>query len=421
MAKRWQQTSQKFGTEEEGTVAVLFGLMSFVLFVTGALAVDFSRVNDMRSGIATAVDAASLAAGRAMLDGKLNDGEIKVLATKYFNEDVKSVKAFGTIGKPDIKIDRDNGTVDIDVASSVKLTLSRVAGYQTMKIPVSSAATYKQKDIEVGMALDITGSMGEVVGGKRKIDALKAAFGRFADRLIPDQKSTGNRVRIGLAPYSAAINLGKYAADVSQRRSKDGCVVERRNGQFTDLAVIPSPFGSTPDPLAFLVKADTKTNLQCPPAVLMPLSDDKTALLASVNSYRLATTTGGHFGVQWAWNVVSDKWGGIWGGASAPDSMSRVQEGKLLKAVVLMTDGEFNTAYHGKSSTEQALALCSAMKAEGIVVFSVAFNAPAEAQKTLKSCASDGSQYYANAANPEQLDAAFNSFAASLTDLRVSR
>ena len=431
MSKRWQHTSQGFGTNEEGSVALLFGLMSFVLFVTGALAVDYSRVIDMRSGVASAVDAASLAAGRAMLDGKLDDGEIIALATKYFNEDVKVVKPLGTVGQPDIRLDREAGTVDIDVASSVKMTLARVAGFQTMKIPVLSAATYKQKDIEVGMALDMTGSMGDVVGGKRKIDALKAAFGRFADRLIPDQKSTANRVRIGLAPYSAGINLGKYAADVSQKRSLDGCVTERRNGEFTDTPVPLLPVGAALNPLTFQVKADGikdldptegqgGNNYYCPPAALMPLTDDKTALLASVNSYQPAASTGGHLGVQWAWNLVSDKWGGTWG-ANVGDSMSQVKDGKLLKAVVLMTDGIFNTSFHGKMSSEQGLALCSAMKAEGIVVFSLAFNAPAAAQKTLRACASDGTQYYANAASPDELDKAFNSFAASLNNLRVSK
>ncbi len=432
MCKRWQHFVKDFRKNDGGSVMIIFGLMSFVLFAVSALAVDYSRVLDVRSRTIGAVDSASLAAGRAMLDGKLTDGEVVDLATSYFNSNIKVAKGMATIGTPSVTIDRDNGAVNIDVKSTVTTTFGRFAGLDKMDIPVSSAATYKQKDVEVGMALDITGSMGDVVGGQRKIDALKAAFEKFADRLIPDQKTAGQQVRIGLAPYSAAINLGKYANDVTDNRSTDGCVVERRSGEASDSAVPKFPNGSVTNVKAFLVKADGVNDTDpmeglqngayhCPPAVVMPLSDSKDELKASVNGYNLATSTGGHFGIQWAWNLVSDKWGANWGGSSAPASNQLVKDGKLLKAVVLMTDGIFNTAFHGKTSAEQAIALCTAMKSSDVVVFAVAFNAPADAQKTLKSCASTGQQYYANANSPKELQDAFDSFAGQLSQLRITK
>lgn len=439
MSKRWQQLGKNFSTSDDGAIAVLFSLMTFAMFLVSALAVDYGRANDMRTRIASSIDNASLAAGRAMLDGKLSDGEISDLAKKYFRENVKSVKKLGTIGEANVSINRKAGTVDIDVASSIKLTLARVAGFQTMGIPVSSSATYKQRDVEVGMALDITGSMDEVVGGKRKIDALKAAFQQFADRIIPDQQDAGYRARIGLAPYSAGINLGKYASLVSEKRSTDGCVTERRSGAQTDMAV-----GSaivSPNPSAFLVSKDGKDDIDnsdgqtpkgaytCPSASLVPLTDDKDALVRAVNNFQAGGWTAGHFGIQWAWNLVSDQWGSTWGGGGAPDSYSRVSDEKLIKAVVLMTDGSFNTAFHGDKATNgnwsktQAVSLCNAMKAsgKGVVVFSVAFNAPLDAQKTLKACASAGTGYYVNANSPKELEDAFNGFAAKLTQLRISK
>ena len=419
MSKHWQHLVKGFGKDEQGVVALLFGLMTMVLFTLSALAVDYSRVLNMRSRITTSVDAASLAAGRAMLDGKLSDGDIITMATAYFTENVKPAAPFGTVGTPTIKINRVSGTVDIDVQSSVKMTLANIAGFDKLDIPVVSTAVYQQKDIEVGMALDVTGSMNDFAGGQRKIDALKTAFGKFADRIIPDQENAAQKVRIGLAPYSASINLGSYAAVASANKSTDGCVSERKSGAFGD--------GTDP----FLVKADGINDVDpteglgskftCPQAALMPLSDDKAALKASVNAYSLSAATGGHFGVQWAWNLVSDKWASNWGSAGAPDSYDRIQDGKLLKAVVLMTDGIFNTAFHGQTSAQQAISLCNAMKSKGVVVFAVAFGAPAAAQQTLKSCATAGSQYYANAADPAQLEAAFDSFAAQLTALRISK
>jgi Flp pilus assembly protein TadG len=432
MYKRWQEFIKDFSENDRGSVMMIFGLMAFVLFTVCALAVDYSKALNVRSRTVGAVDSASLAAGRAMLDGKMTEGEIVTLATNFFNANIKVVKNMAAVGSPSIVIDRDAGTVNIDVNSTVTTTFGRFAGLNKLDIPVSSAATYKSKDVEVGMALDITGSMNDSVGGQRKIDALKSAFDKFADRLIPDQKTAGQKVRIGLAPYASGINLGKYAGDVTDLRSTDGCVTERRSGEASDNAVPKFPKDSVDNQKAFLVKADgvddvdpveglQKGAFHCPPSVAMPLSDDKNALKASVNSYQPDSWTGGHLGIQWAWNMISDKWGSNWGGGSSPDSYQLVKDGKLLKAVVLMTDGIFNTSFHGKSSAQQATELCSSMKSLGVVVFAVAFNAPADAQKTLKACATAGTQYYANANSPKELQDAFDSFAGQLSQLRITK
>jgi Flp pilus assembly protein TadG len=432
MNAQWKQVVKTFRSDERGAVAILFGIMTFVLFIMGALAIDYSRAIDMRSRIMSAVDAASLAAGRALLDGKLSDAEISDLANAFFNENVKAAKAMGTVGQPSVKIDRATGSIDIGVESSVKMTLARVGGITEMDIPVSSAATFQQKDIEVGMALDITGSMNEPANGKTKIASLKAAFELFVDRLIPEQRQGTNRVRIGLAPYSSGINLGAYAANASANRSQDGCVTERQDGQIIDAAASSIPFMVAADNVNDIDNSDgytPKNAYTCPSATLVPLTDDRDRLIQAVNSFAAQGWTAGHLGVQWAWNLVSDQWSTTFGGENAPDPYARVKQNKLIKAVILMTDGSFNTAYHGSSisngkwSKSQALAMCDAMKAAGkdVVVFSVAFDAPLDAQETLKACASSGDRYYANASNAEELERAFNNFAIKLTSLRISK
>ena len=432
MLTRCKLIVKKFSSDDRGAVAVLFGLMTFMLFFMGAIAVDYSRAIDMRSKISSAVDAASLAAGRALLDGNLSDSDIVTLATTYFTENVKPAKAMGTIGAPTITVNREQGTIDIDVQSKVKMTLARVGGFTEMSIPVVSEATYLQKDIEVGMALDITGSMDEVRGGKRKIDSLKGAFEQFAERLIPEQKSASHRVRIGLAPYSSGVNVGAYAAAVTKSRSKDGCVTERKAAAINDDAAIAQPFLVKEDGKDDIDNSDgstPKNAFECPSATLQPLSDDRDALIRSVNGFKAQGWTAGHLGIQWAWNLVSDKWSGTFGGDSAPDPYARVADDKLIKAVVLMTDGSFNTAFHGDKadktnwSKTQAVKMCDAMKAPGkdVLVFAVAFDAPKDAQETLKACATKGDGYYANAANGDELSAAFDKFADKLSSFRISK
>jgi hypothetical protein len=104
------------------------------------------------------------------------------------------------------------------------------------------------------------------------------------------------------------------------------------------------------------------------------------------------------------------------------DDYAKIVDKKLVKAVILMTDGVFNTAYqNGRTSSEQAINLCSEMKAKGVQVFAIAFGAPAAAEATLKACATPGSEYYANASNQAELDLAFAQFAGKINALRLAQ
>lgn len=395
-----------FGTDERGTVAMMFGLTTTALLFISGMAVDYSRAMNVRSRVADAADSAALVAGRALMEGKLSTGEIRAMALKYFEQNTKSLGNSAILGSPQIKINPNSGEVSVDVDAKVSMTLTKIAGFNTLDVPVTTTAVFKQKDIEVGMALDITGSMGgSVAGGGTKIAGLKKAFETFADRLIPTHPTDLQKVRIGVAPYSYSVNLGRFS-NAAMTGNASNCSQERKDGSYSDA-------------LGYFYSSPRNT---CPNSEIMTLSDDRDALVDAVNRYIPNGSTAGHLGVQWAWNLVSPKWGKVWGGNSIPVEMDEVRSGKVLKAVVLMTDGEFNTAYHGPTSDKQAVALCDAMKAEGIVVFSVGFGlgGNSAAIKTLQSCATPGSGYFANAKTTEDLETAFTNFAGKLTELRLA-
>ncbi len=416
----------RFKDNERGSVMMLFGLMLPVMLFTAGVGVDMARVTDSRTRIAEASDAAALAAGRALLDGTMTDLEIQSLAANVFDTNIKSRNGNAKINGVDIQVSRATGIVNIKVDSEVPMTLTAIAGFDKVNLPVNTETVFGSRDLEIGMALDITGSMGDTPsgGGQRKIDALKGAFELFAEKLMPDTPLAGQRVRIGLAPFSASVNLGSFAAVATGGRSTDGCVTERMGTyKYTD---------ASPAAGVFKVRADGASDIDpteglaynpylCPTARLVPLSDDRDALIAKVRAFSPNGYTAGHLGAQWGWNLISDNWGGVWGGVSQPDPYSRVEEGKLIKAVVLMTDGIFNTAYHNANAADQAIRTCNNMKAKGVWVFAVAFDAPAAAQTTLKACASDGADFYADASNGDELTAAFAKFAGKLSELHISK
>lgn len=413
---------KKFGSDDRGAVAITFGVMAMALFFMAGVAVDYSRVMNVRGRLVEAADSAVLAAGKALLAGQ-SESAIQTLALTYFRENVKNISESAEIGEPTISIDATTGAVNLDVKATVDMTLTGLGGFPTQDVAIESQAVFSTRDIEVGMALDITGSMGNrpAAGGETKIASLKKAFEKFATRLIPEDRSGTQQVRIALAPYSASVNMGGFYKDVTDPKVKktDTCVSERKNGGATDetgIFYVKSNGANDVDPEEGL----QSNAFACPIPTIIPLTDDRDELINKVNTYQPTGWTAGHLGVQWAWNLVSDNWSL---GGSVPASYGEVANGKLLKAVVLMTDGSFNTAYHGNQASKQAIELCNAMKAPGkdVVVFAVAFDAPANAQKTLKACATPGAGYYANASNAEELEQAFNNFAGKLTELRLSK
>lgn len=419
MQCRCTQRLKQFNEAEGGAVAILFGLASIAILLFSGLAVDYSRIVDFKGGISRAVDAASLAAGRALLEGKLTDSEIEDLARQFVMANTNTPSRQSRLGEPKIRIDRESGEVDILVDAELNMTIGRLAGIDHMAVPVRSTAVFAQKDIEVGMALDITGSMRQQIDGVQKMDALKTAFNKFADTLIPDHQSLSQKVRIGLAPYAAAINLGPAAALASGNRSRDGCVVENRLSVERDSL---SEFEVADRKSRNRDPSGSRFPYACPSSRLKPLSDDKRALIDEVERYTPNGSTGGHFGVQWAWNILSDSWSTAWLGDSRPDSYDLVENDKLIKAVVLMTDGEFNTAYNGPNSSTQAENLCTAMKDKGVLVFAVGFGlgGNTKAINTLKNCATEGDGYFVDARNAKELEEAFEKFADRLTALRLS-
>ena len=416
---------KEFGSDDRGAVAITFGVMAMALFFMAGVAIDYSRVMNVRGRLVESADAAVLAAGKALLSGQ-SESDIQTLALTYFNENIKAITEAAVIGEPTISIDTNTGAINLDVRATVDMTLSGLGGFPTQDVDVVSEAVFSTRDIEIGMALDITGSMCDA--GRQpcttgtKIDGLKNAFETFANRLMPDNSDSVQKVRIAVAPYSQSVNLGIYARNVGGYTAGNTWATERVGGGYNDdLGAFYFGRAGDRDVDSTEGRADFSTGSR-PQSAIIPLSDDKAALVNAVRALEARGGTAGHLGTQWAWNLVSNVWGGALGG-TAPASYADVAEGKVIKAVVLMTDGVFNTAYHGGRSSTQALGLCTAMKAKGVAVFTVGFGlgGNATALSTLRNCATPGNGYFADASNAEELEKAFENFASKLTELRLTK
>jgi hypothetical protein len=256
--------------------------------------------------------------------------------------------------------------------------------------------------LDLALMLDVSGSM----AGTKIVD-LRTAAKDAADILITPE--SGNRVRLAFNTYATALNAGAFAAPAvgPAHNGTLNCVSERTGPEaFTAAA---------PSAGQFVGYAASS----CPSSTLLPLTSDKAAFKAGIDTLTASGQTAGHLGVAWAWYLIAPEWKTVWPAASEPLDYTAPQ---TVKAVILMTDGMFNRTYasgQGNSSA-QAEAMCAAMRAEGVRVYAVAFQAPASAETVLKNCTADPSRFFPASTGAELKDA-YRAIASELAGLRLSQ
>jgi Flp pilus assembly protein TadG len=212
------------------------------------------------------------------------------------------------------------------------------------------------------------------------------------------------------------------------------CVTERTGtDKYTDTAPGTAPVG-----INYPADLDNCLSNQ-----VVPLTSDKTVLHAAINSFKAVGSTAGQVGTAWAWYMLSPSFASLWPADNQPAAYNA---GNLIKVVVLMTDGSFNSIYcngvisedstsgSGSSSEHigcnaqngnpftQAKALCDAMKLNtGIIVYTVGFDvADQTSEKDMLSyCATDSSKYFL-ANDGTELTSAFTQIAQDIAQLRLS-
>jgi Flp pilus assembly protein TadG len=212
------------------------------------------------------------------------------------------------------------------------------------------------------------------------------------------------------------------------------CVSERTGtAAYTDAA---------PGAGAWTGRVYPRRTSDCLGNTLSPLSSDIGTLEGQIDDLRDEGSTAGQIGIAWGWYAVSPNFNSLWSGnAAAPYDIS-----ETLKAVVIMTDGEFNTPYcrgvvarnagsgavgeSGRidcnstngSPFAQGKALCDGMKARGIVVYTVGFQTTAggAAEDVLEHCASTPANFF-SAGSGTDLSEAFKAIGRDIIQLRISR
>ena len=149
------------------------------------------------------------------------------------------------------------------------------------------------------------------------------------------------------------------------------------------------------------------------------LSNNRTQIKHYIDGLYANGGTAGHQGIAWGWYLISPEWKDVFDHNAEPLSY---EEPDSIKAMIIMTDGEFNSQfYNGQgNSTEQAKSLCDSIKNKKVVIYTVAFDAPDAGKDVLEYCATNP-EFYFDATNGQELKDSYQAIAASISDLRIKR
>ncbi|MGB3167315.1 MAG: TadE/TadG family protein, partial [Alteraurantiacibacter sp.] len=189
---------------------------------------DISRIYLVESRLQQACDSAALAARRELGGGTMDGtvpADIKDTADNFFENNFRT----GMYGANNQKFTLSPGSeteMNGTASAKVPMTLMSVFGVDQHDISVTCSADLNLPNIDVMLVLDMSGSM----SGQRVKD-LKAAVFDFYDEVM-STKPDGARVRIGVVPYSGAVNVGETLRTENPAFLADSFEYQSRKAKF---------------------------------------------------------------------------------------------------------------------------------------------------------------------------------------------
>ena len=460
--KQTIQTIRQFIQNKSGSVLTYAALSIIPITGFAGVAIDSARGYMVRSHLSESLDAAALAAGRA-----LTTEQAQADVSRYFDLNFQSGYMNANIDGPYATLNADTGEITVAVKAKVETSFMKILGEDYINVSASTKIKRTTRGMELALIMDNTGSM----RSSSKIDTMKTAAKELV-KVIYGDNETVDDVWVSVVPYVASVNVGKaYYGWLKNYDPKDykktewkGCVEAREEpyDQTDDnhLTALFNPYFYTKDvdndwpPVReenWRQNNGTGPNLGCGPAIT-PLTDKKSEIEAAINEmqpwHRGGTIT--NLGLAWGWRTISPKWRGLWYGVDVSLPLD-YEEPLMDKVAIILTDGE-NTLYDhngggpygsdygaygrvgwerlgsgintaGKAKTEinsRMANVCQKMKDEGIIIYTITFRLNSTTTKNLfKNCATSSSHYFNSPSNSE-LKGIFQQIGGELSNLRIA-
>lgn len=408
---------RRLADDRGGVVAAITALLIVPLSIGVGVAVDASRMFLVRSQLSQAVDAAALAAGQA-----LDPDEVAADARRIFDLNYPADGYMGArVGELEVHFDEETGQVELIARTSMPTAFMQLANVEAIDLQARALVVRQQTGLELALVLDVTGSM---CSPCTKINALKQAAKDLVD-IVYGPNDTGEDLYVAVVPFSARVKIGTSRGSwLSEPKPSgwNGCVEQRTGDEaFNDAPLSVEKF--PPSKKVTWKDSNGKTQSGTPacPTELLPLTASKATVKSKIDALGTGGTTRIDIGAAWGWRALSERWQGTWGTAGLPLADSE----DPAKAIVIMSDGANVVASQYDGTTTKAQAdknlrdTCAAMREQGYVVFTVAFQAGADAEALLRDCAGSSTNFFASP-TAEDLRRAFRQIAGRLSALRLA-
>lgn len=392
----------RFRTDRKGAVALIFALAAVPTIAVVGAAIDYGRALNTKTKIQLALDASALFA-----------------ASSQFKTDAERIKAANDA----FSANMDGSGYSANTTLNVKIVDKAVVTSATVNVPTTFAALLGVDGIDVNGLSEVPlpgGGKAEVVLVLDYSDSMltndKYITMRHAAeeliRIVPSD-FTNDEVKIGLAPFAAMVYAKlnkKFVVPSAHNRDYDGntsnnswlgCTQDRRYphnleaskpknnddrtkwgegkpGDWYDLSIYPGACD--------IYEAN---NLQ-----VLPLTNNFNKVKNRLADMAPALQTHIALGLEFGWHVISP---------AAPYKQGVSYRTKdVVKVIVLLTDGvqtsrawgpsDAHSAGQGEDNLED---MCSDIKDEGVLLFTVAFDLnSADTNARLSSCASNDKYFH---------------------------
>lgn len=435
-----------------GAAAIVFGMIVPVVLCAMGLSVDVAQAYLVRERLTHALDAAALAAAASASD---DPHEIEQKVLDFMDANYPDEKIGRTMT---VEVTPGVDTLAVNATARLDTSFMKVFGYKTVDVSVETEIKREVKAIEVALVMDVTGSMST----NNNIGALRTAATNFVNTMF-DRTQDHEYIKIGLVPFSTSVNVGRYGLGrnpdgsyydtpfvsnprnieyydpfgpntntTANKRKWKGCI--RENGYPDDSEDHQGPWSmyrycrnNSDSVVCDTNNANNDANYVCPRASILPLTNDKQALLNTINQLQASGNTYVNVGLVWGLRLISP-------GFPFREAVAW-EDPNWKKAVILMTDGE-NQAHpsysvYGVTSSgtpnnatlnNRVEYVCNQLKSKGVLVYTITFTSGISnaTKRIYERCASQPSMWY-DAPTQARLIQVYGTIAKELSNLHITK
>ncbi|MFU8898055.1 MAG: pilus assembly protein TadG-related protein [Roseinatronobacter sp.] len=409
-----------FWRDEDGALLIL-GIFFFVaMLFTASLAIDIARYEQQRVQLQGIADRAVLAAANMRRDGDGDMNPTDHVRGYFLAEGFTSAQ----IDRMNIQVDPIAGgrRVTVQPQGTISTMLMSLIDINTLGVATPARAEISAPlPVEVVMVLDISWSMTAMTGnGQTRIENLRSAAAEMVRDLMQDREE--GDVAITIVPYESWVvpppGLLDYMENVSGAMSNANgtpqyCVEFQDWSELSDFRGNPTADaldGRNPA-AANAVRNNRQAALSrriCGPLfghrVTRPLVTSEDAAVAIIESLQPMGSTSIDLGLRFGAMFmdadmrpfIAER---IVAGEISPSMANRpagIDTPDVLRVMVVMTDGEncCGARFQPSVQDENALSVCHNLRAEGVLIYGIAFEAPEKGVELMSNCASSQSHFF---------------------------